>query len=200
MPAQLKPCTLHFQEKVVCVPVCCIALLLCQHVGCRAVTEAKNEVMERKKDLDITKEKMDKLVEKLYLGRSVIPFIQLACPLIHHACPLIHHAPLCTMLPHLSGRLVGPSCTTPRQPPPLVHVVFQRPHRLHCLCENALINPQLLAQTSAARTSAPCLSGQHHSTIWHSLDHTIRHVIRMCGIPDRFDKNVLAAMSAGRRV
>ena len=38
----------------------------------RAVTEAKNEVMERKKDLDTTKEKMDKLVEKLYLGRSVI--------------------------------------------------------------------------------------------------------------------------------
>jgi len=37
----------------------------------RAVTEAKNEVMERKKDLDTTKEKMDKLVEKLYLGRSV---------------------------------------------------------------------------------------------------------------------------------
>jgi len=29
--------------------------------------------MERKKDLDTTKEKMDKLVEKLYLGRSVIP-------------------------------------------------------------------------------------------------------------------------------
>lgn len=28
--------------------------------------------MERKKDLDTTKEKMDKLVEKLYLGRSVI--------------------------------------------------------------------------------------------------------------------------------
>lgn len=38
----------------------------------RAVTEAKNEVMERKKDLDTTKEKMDKLVEKLYLGRSVV--------------------------------------------------------------------------------------------------------------------------------
>ncbi|KAL0031026.1 hypothetical protein WJX79_010574 [Trebouxia sp. C0005] len=36
----------------------------------RAVTEAKNEVMERKKDLDTTKEKMDKLVEKLYLGRE----------------------------------------------------------------------------------------------------------------------------------
>lgn len=28
--------------------------------------------MERKKDLDNTKEKMDKLVEKLYLGRSAI--------------------------------------------------------------------------------------------------------------------------------
>ena len=28
--------------------------------------------MERKKDLDTTKEKMDKLVEKLYLGRSVV--------------------------------------------------------------------------------------------------------------------------------
>ena len=41
---------------------------LCGH---RAVTEAKNEVMERKRDLDTTKEKMDKLVEKLYLGRSV---------------------------------------------------------------------------------------------------------------------------------
>lgn len=39
--------------------------------GYRAVTEAKNEVMERKRDLDTTKEKMDKLVEKLYLGRSV---------------------------------------------------------------------------------------------------------------------------------
>ena len=38
---------------------------------CRAVTEAKNEVMERKRDLDTTKEKMDKLVEKLYLGRLV---------------------------------------------------------------------------------------------------------------------------------
>ena len=39
----------------------------------RAVTEAKNEVMERKRDLDTTKEKMDKLVEKLYLGRSAVP-------------------------------------------------------------------------------------------------------------------------------
>ena len=39
-------------------------------LACRAVTEAKNEVMERKKDLDTTKEKMDKLVEKLYLGRQ----------------------------------------------------------------------------------------------------------------------------------
>ena len=38
--------------------------------GCRAVTEAKNEVMERKRDLDLTKEKMDKLVDKLYLGRQ----------------------------------------------------------------------------------------------------------------------------------
>lgn len=35
------------------------------------MTEAKNEVMERKKDLDTTKQKMDQLVEKLYLGRSV---------------------------------------------------------------------------------------------------------------------------------
>lgn len=34
------------------------------------MTEAKNEVMERKKDLDLTKEKMDKLVDKLYLGRQ----------------------------------------------------------------------------------------------------------------------------------
>ena len=34
------------------------------------MTEAKNEVMERKRDLDMTKEKMDKLVDKLYLGRQ----------------------------------------------------------------------------------------------------------------------------------
>ncbi|KAK9803017.1 hypothetical protein WJX72_000682 [[Myrmecia] bisecta] len=36
----------------------------------RAVVEAKNEVMDRKKDLDVTKEKMDKLVEKLYASRE----------------------------------------------------------------------------------------------------------------------------------
>jgi hypothetical protein len=35
-----------------------------------AVSLAKDEVMERKKELDITKEKMDHLVEKLYIGRE----------------------------------------------------------------------------------------------------------------------------------
>ena len=50
---------------------CCYLMCSLYH---RAVTEAKNEVMERKRDLDATKEKMDKLVEKLYLGRSVNPF------------------------------------------------------------------------------------------------------------------------------
>ena len=47
------------------------------------MTEAKNEVMERKRDLDTTKEKMDKLVEKLYLGRY-LPF--LADPLTFAIC------------------------------------------------------------------------------------------------------------------
>lgn len=35
-----------------------------------AVSLAKDEVMERKRELDITKEKMDHLVEKLYIGRE----------------------------------------------------------------------------------------------------------------------------------
>ena len=35
-----------------------------------AVSLAKDEVMERKKELDVTKEKMDHLVEKLYIGRE----------------------------------------------------------------------------------------------------------------------------------
>ena len=48
-----------------------VSILMDTLCGHRAVTEAKNEVMERKRDLDTTKEKMDKLVEKLYLGRSV---------------------------------------------------------------------------------------------------------------------------------
>ena len=65
-----------------CAMLCCTVVLkhrpgmrqhrICVLSGpdCRAVTEAKNEVMERKKDLDLTKEKMDKLVDKLYLGRQ----------------------------------------------------------------------------------------------------------------------------------
>lgn len=35
-----------------------------------AVMEAKNEVVERKKELDATKDKMDRLVDKLYVGRD----------------------------------------------------------------------------------------------------------------------------------
>lgn len=35
-----------------------------------AVSLAKDEVMERKRELDVTKEKMDHLVEKLYIGRE----------------------------------------------------------------------------------------------------------------------------------
>ena len=50
--------------------------------------------MERKKDLDTTKEKMDKLVEKLYLGRSVISQSQkfsLSRSNVQH-CALKHHS------------------------------------------------------------------------------------------------------------
>eukprot|EP00891_Asterochloris_glomerata_P008593 jgi/Astpho2/8593/Aster-x0814 len=47
-----------------------------------AVIEAKNEVMERKKDLDSTKEKMDKLVEKLYVSRE--RGVELAGAIDHH--------------------------------------------------------------------------------------------------------------------
>lgn len=35
-----------------------------------AVIEAKNEVLERKRELDSTKDKLDHLVEKLYAGRE----------------------------------------------------------------------------------------------------------------------------------
>lgn len=35
-----------------------------------ALRDAKNEVLERKKELDTTKEKMDSMVEKLYMGRE----------------------------------------------------------------------------------------------------------------------------------
>lgn len=38
----------------------------------RAVVDAKNEVILRKKDLDHTKDKMDSLVEKLYLSREKV--------------------------------------------------------------------------------------------------------------------------------
>lgn len=63
---------------------------------CRAVTEAKNEVMERKKDLDTTKEKMDKLVEKLYLGRSAT--LQ-AWSLLHACCFLAYFCLLSLLMP-----------------------------------------------------------------------------------------------------
>lgn len=56
--------------------------------------------MERKRDLDTTKEKMDKLVEKLYLGRSVA---SLLAKLIKPAfrCPMVpqrrlHKQAVCT--------------------------------------------------------------------------------------------------------
>jgi len=39
-------------------------------VTAAAVIEAKNEVMERKRELDLTKERMDRLVDKLYAGRE----------------------------------------------------------------------------------------------------------------------------------
>lgn len=35
-----------------------------------AMIEAKGEVMERKRDLDVTRERMDRLVEKLFMGRE----------------------------------------------------------------------------------------------------------------------------------
>ena len=41
-----------------------------QDAAANAVSLAKDEVMERKKELDVTKEKMDNLVEKLYIGRE----------------------------------------------------------------------------------------------------------------------------------
>lgn len=36
-----------------------------------SIREAKNEVLDRKRELDMTKEKMDALVEKLYIGREI---------------------------------------------------------------------------------------------------------------------------------
>lgn len=35
-----------------------------------AVIEAKNEVMDRKRELNSTKDKMDHLIDKLYAGRE----------------------------------------------------------------------------------------------------------------------------------
>ncbi|EFJ44809.1 hypothetical protein VOLCADRAFT_118633 [Volvox carteri f. nagariensis] len=40
------------------------------HLTAAAVMEAKNEVLERKRELDSTKEKMDRLLDKLYIGRE----------------------------------------------------------------------------------------------------------------------------------
>lgn len=40
------------------------------HATAAAVAEAKNEVMDRKRELDAMKFKMDGLIEKLYVGRE----------------------------------------------------------------------------------------------------------------------------------
>ena len=118
------------------------------------MTEAKNEVMERKKDLDTTKEKMDKLVEKLYLGRSAV---HLPCPLLHAACPLID--PACPL---------ALRCSCPAA------VCFMRGF-VSLICQvdsvrsSATIGHQQLAEATSAvvRTPAYFVTAQH-STAQHS--------------------------------
>lgn len=48
------------------------------HATAAAVMEAKNEVLERKRELDHTKLKMDSLIEKLYVGRESAGALQVS--------------------------------------------------------------------------------------------------------------------------
>lgn len=55
------------------------------HMTAAAVVEAKNEVLERKRELDHTKLKMDGLIEKLYVGReSTVALQGQIASLSHH--------------------------------------------------------------------------------------------------------------------